>query len=180
MDPNNPTSFFFDEEDVDLYAVLGIQSTASEDDIKKAYRKLALIHHPDKHASSTEDAKQAASRKFQQVGFAYAVLSDKRRRAKYDATGSTEEGFDLAEGEDGWEAYFEALFESVTRDKLDEMKKAYQGERWREREGTKQSFAPPLLRYPPSRPVCDYHHRLLINYFFGGALFLVQARARRS
>ena len=128
MDPNNPTSFFFDEEDVDLYAVLGIQSTASGDDIKKAYRKLALIHHPDKHASSTEDAKQAASRKFQQVGFAYAVLSDRKRRTKYDTTGSTEEGFDLAEGEDGWEAYFEALFESVTRDKLDQMKKEYQGE----------------------------------------------------
>ena len=36
---------------------------------------------------------------------------------------STEDGFDLAEGEDGWEAYFEALFESVTRNKLDQLKK---------------------------------------------------------
>jgi DnaJ family protein C protein 9 len=130
MDSNNPTSLFFDEEDVDLYAVLGIQSTATEEDIKKAYRKLALIYHPDKHASSNEDTKQSASRKFQQVGFVYAVLSDKKRRAMYDTTGSTEEGFDLAEGEDGWEAYFEALFESVTRDKLDQMKKEYQGERF--------------------------------------------------
>jgi len=127
MDSNNPTSLFFDEEDVDLYAVLIIQSTATEEDIKKAYRKLALIYHPDKHASSNEDTKQSASRKFQQVGFAYAVLSDKKRRAMYDTTGGTEEGFDLAEGEDGWEAYFEALFESVTKDKLDQMKKEYQG-----------------------------------------------------
>jgi DnaJ family protein C protein 9 len=127
MVSNNPTSLFFDE-DVDLYAVLGIESSAMDEDIKKAYRKLALIHHPDKHASSTEAAKQAASRKFQQVGFAYAVLSDKKRRNKYDTTGSTEEGLDLAEGEDGWEAYFEELFESVTRDKLDQMKKEYQGE----------------------------------------------------
>ncbi|KAI0281378.1 DnaJ-domain-containing protein [Russula aff. rugulosa BPL654] len=127
MDSNNPASSFFDEEDVDLYAVLGLESTATDEEIKKVYRKLALIYHPDKHVSSTEDAKQAASRKFQQVGFAYAVLSDKKRRAKYDVTGSTEDGFDLAGGEDGWEAYFEALFESVTRDKLDQMKKEYQG-----------------------------------------------------
>jgi DnaJ homolog subfamily C member 9 len=128
MNSNNPASSFFDEEDVELYAVLGLESTATDEEIKKVYRKLALIYHPDKHVSSTEDAKQAASRKFQQVGFAYAVLSDKKRRAKYDATGSTEDGFDLAGGEDGWEAYFEALFESVTRDKLDQMKKEYQGE----------------------------------------------------
>ena len=127
MDSNNPTSIFFDEDEVDLYAVLGIEPTATEEDIKKAYRKLALICHPDKHASSTEDAKLAASRKFQQVGFAYAVLGDKKRRTKYDATGSTEDGFDLADGDDGWEAYFEALFESITRDKLDQMKKEYQG-----------------------------------------------------
>ncbi|KAH9043251.1 DnaJ-domain-containing protein [Lactarius pseudohatsudake] len=127
MDSNNPTSLFFDEEEVDLYAVLGVEPAASQEDIKKAYRKLALIYHPDKHATAAEDAKLAASRKFQQVGFAYTVLSETKRRAKYDATGSTEEGFELAEGEDGWQAYFEALFESVTKAKLDEMKKEYQG-----------------------------------------------------
>ena len=127
MDSNNPASLFFDEEEIDLYAVLSIEPTASQEDIKKAYRKLALIYHPDKHATAAEGAKFAASRKFQQVGFAYAVLSEKNRRAKYDATGSTEEGFELAEGEDGWQAYFEALFESVTKEKLDQMKKEYQG-----------------------------------------------------
>lgn len=129
MDSNNPTSLFFDDEEVDLYAVLGVEPTASQEDIKKAYRKLALIHHPDKHATAAEGAKLAASRKFQQVGFAYAVLSDKKRRAMYDSSGSTEEGFELAEGEDGWQAYFEALFESVTRARLDQMKKEYQGSR---------------------------------------------------
>ncbi len=118
---------FFDQDEVDLYAILAVEPTASQEDIKKTYRKLALIYHPDKHAAAAEDAKLAASRKFQQVGFAYAVLSDKKRRAKYDSTGSMEEGFDLAEGEDGWQAYFEALFESVTKEKLDQMKKEYQG-----------------------------------------------------
>lgn len=128
MDSNNPASLFFDdEEEVDLYAVLGVEPTSAQENIKKAYRKLALIYHPDKHATSAEDAKLAASRKFQQVGFAYAVLSEEKRRAKYDATGSTEEGFELADGEDGWQAYFEALFESVTKEKLDQMKKEYHG-----------------------------------------------------
>ncbi|KAI0306590.1 hypothetical protein B0F90DRAFT_1808252 [Multifurca ochricompacta] len=129
MDSKNPTSLFFSEDEVDLYAVLGVESTATEEIIKRAYRKSALICHPDKHASSTEEAKLAASRKFQQVGFAYAVLSDKKRRAKYDATGSTEETLELAGGEDGWEAYFEALFENVTRERLDQVKKEYQGSR---------------------------------------------------
>ena len=42
-------------------------------------------------------------------------------------TGKTDEGFEMVAGEDGWEAYFEEMFERVTRGKLDEMKKAYQG-----------------------------------------------------
>jgi DnaJ homolog subfamily C member 9 len=129
MDDADPISQFFPgEEDVDLYSVLGVESTASSDDIKKAYRRAALVHHPDKHATASEDARAAASLKFQQVGFAYAVLGDDKRRAKYDATGATAEGgFGLDAGEDGWEAYFEQMFEKVTRGKLDEMKKAYQG-----------------------------------------------------
>ena len=153
MDSNNPASSFFDEEDVDLYAVLGLESTATDEEIKKVYRKLALIYHPDKHVSSTEDAKQAASRKFQQVGFAYAVLSDKKRRAKYDVTGSTDDGFDLAGSEDGWEAYFEALFESVTRDKLDQMKKEYQGE-W------DIDLLQPVVVHPPNIRLDHFFYRL--------------------
>ena len=128
MDDNDPMNQFFPgEEDVDLYAVLSLQKDASLDSIKKAYRKLALIYHPDKHATSSEKAKQDASTKFQQVGFAYAVLSDSKRKARYDSTGRTDEGFELGAGEDGWEAYFEELFDRVTRGKLDEMKKEYQG-----------------------------------------------------
>jgi DnaJ family protein C protein 9 len=127
MDEDDPISQFFpDQESVDLYAVLSLTETATVDEIKKAYRRLALIHHPDKHASSSTSAKAEAATKFQQVGFAYAVLSDEKRRQRYDRTGKTDEGFELA-GEDGWEAYFEELFDRATRGKLDEMKKDYQG-----------------------------------------------------
>ncbi|KAG6849575.1 hypothetical protein H0H93_007278 [Arthromyces matolae] len=128
MDSEDPISQFFpDSDSVDLYEVLSVPQDANVDAIKKAYRRLALIHHPDKHATATDSAKAAASVKFQQVGFAYAILSDEKRRTRYDQTGKTDEGFEFAAGENGWEAYFEAMFERVTRVKLDEMKKEYQG-----------------------------------------------------
>jgi DnaJ homolog subfamily C member 9 len=127
MDDNDPISQFFpDQDSVDLYQVLSLTSDASQDDIKKAYRKLALLYHPDKHTNSSESARRDASTKFQQVGFAYAVLSDEKKRQRYDRTGKTDEGFDL-EDQDAWEAYFEEMFDRVTRGKLDEMKAAYQG-----------------------------------------------------
>ncbi|KAJ3531552.1 hypothetical protein NM688_g7557 [Phlebia brevispora] len=129
-DRPDPISQFFPDvepESVDLYAVLSLTSSAKPEEIKKAYRKLALLSHPDKHANSNEDTRAAASLKFQQIGFAYAVLSDEKRRERYDKTGKTEEGFDLGVGEGGWEEYFEDLFERVTKQKLDEMKTEYQG-----------------------------------------------------
>jgi DnaJ family protein C protein 9 len=132
MQDADPISQFFPDVDpstVDLYTTLGLLSSSlpSADDIKKAYRRAALRHHPDKHATATEDARADASRSFQQVGFAYAVLGDEARRKRYDATGSTAEGLGIECGEDGWDAYFEQMFDKVTKGKLDEMKKAYQG-----------------------------------------------------
>ncbi|KAH9484290.1 putative J domain-containing protein [Psilocybe cubensis] len=128
MDDNDPINQFFPgEEEVDLYAVLSLEKDATIEAIKKAYRRLALVYHPDKHASATEEAKENASKRFQQIGFAYAVLSDNKRKARYDSSGRTDEGFELGAGDDGWEAYFEELFDRVTRGKLDEMKKEYQG-----------------------------------------------------
>ena len=127
MDDHDPINQFFPgETDVDLYAVLSLNSDATTDAVKKAYRRLALLYHPDKHATATAQAKEDASTKFQQIGFAYAVLSDEKRKARYDTTGKSDEGFELEAGDDGWEAYFEDLFDRVTRGKLDEMKKEYQ------------------------------------------------------
>jgi DnaJ family protein C protein 9 len=127
MDEDPIAQFFPGEDSVDLYAVLSVSSDAKLDDIKKSYRRQALIYHPDKHVTASDKAKADASTKFQQVGFAYAVLSDEKRRKRYDSTGKTDEGFELSAGEDGWEAYFEAMFDRVTKGKLDEMKKEYQG-----------------------------------------------------
>lgn len=129
-DRPDPISQFFPDQEpefVDLYAVLGVENSAKPEEVKKAYRKLALIHHPDKHATAGESAKADASLKFQQIGFAYAVLGDEKRRERYDKTGKTDEGIELGAGEDGWEAYFEDLFEKVTKQRLDELKTEYQG-----------------------------------------------------
>jgi curved DNA-binding protein len=70
--------------ETDYYKILGVNKTATEDEIKKAYRKLAMKYHPD-HAK--ED--KAAEEKFKQVSEAYAVLSDKEKRQQYDTFGST-------------------------------------------------------------------------------------------
>lgn len=60
---------------MDLYAVLGVSKSATPDEIKKAYRKLASQHHPDKGGDTA---------KFQQIQEAYAVLSDSQKRSEYD------------------------------------------------------------------------------------------------
>lgn len=121
------SQIFPGEDDVDLYDVLGLKSDASQEDIKKAYRKLALLCHPDKNTNSSEHERAHALKRFQQIGFAYAVLSDEIRRKKYDRTGTTGEGLIDPDDNCGWDAYFQDLFDRVTRGRLDEMKKEYQG-----------------------------------------------------
>jgi DnaJ homolog subfamily C member 9 len=132
MEEDPVFQLFPGQDEVDLYAVLGLKSSDSLDNIKKAYRKLALLYHPDKHSASSEAAQKDASTRFQQIGYSYAVLSDEKRRTRYDETGRTDEagglGFGPGDGDEGgWEAYFEGMFEEVTRKRLDELKKEYQG-----------------------------------------------------
>ncbi|KAM8856575.1 dnaJ homolog subfamily B member 2 isoform 2-T2 [Spinachia spinachia] len=69
---------------VDYYNVLGVSKTSSQDDIKKAYRKLALKWHPDKNP----DNKEEAERKFKELAEAYEVLSDPSERDAYDRYGN--------------------------------------------------------------------------------------------
>src|SRR5437868_3350321 len=66
----------------DYYEVLGITRTASDEEIKKAYRKFALKYHPDKNPGD-----KTAEEKFKEIGEAYEALSDPQRRAAYDQYG---------------------------------------------------------------------------------------------
>src|SRR5689334_25131404 len=66
----------------DFYSVLGVQRAASEDEIKKAYRKLAMQYHPDRNNGSRE-----AEEKFKEITEAYDVLRDPNKRAAYDRYG---------------------------------------------------------------------------------------------
>jgi len=65
----------------DYYQILGVSKGAADDEIKKAYRKLALKYHPDKNKSA------GAEEKFKEVAEAYEVLSDKKKRDIYDKYG---------------------------------------------------------------------------------------------
>ncbi len=67
----------------DLYAILGVSKSASDDDIKKAYRKLAMKYHPDRNPDNKE-----AEEKFKEIQGTYEILSDKQKRATYDQFGS--------------------------------------------------------------------------------------------
>ena len=75
----------------DYYEVLGVNRDASDDDIKKSYRKLAMKHHPDRNPDSKE-----AEDKFKEAKQAYEVLSDGNKRAQYDQFGHA--GMDAAAG----------------------------------------------------------------------------------
>jgi curved DNA-binding protein len=78
-------------ETKDLYALLGVARTATEDEIRKAYRKLARKFHPDVNPNDKK-----AEDRFKEISLAYEVLSDKEKRARYDEFGadSLAQGFD--------------------------------------------------------------------------------------
>lgn len=88
------------------YEVLEVERTASEDDLRKAYRKLALRWHPDKNVGQEEEA----HRRFQELQQAYTVLSDPQERAWYDAhREAILRGGDGTAGADGEEVHHEGV-----------------------------------------------------------------------
>jgi len=92
LDPNNTKIDGYSNEanqkaeqarNRDYYQILGIKKNATPEEIKKAYRKLALKYHPDRN-SETEQTKKIAQRKFQDVSDAYSVLSDPKKKEMFD------------------------------------------------------------------------------------------------
>jgi DnaJ-class molecular chaperone len=108
----------------DYYDVLGVSRTAGPDDIKKAYRRLALQWHPDRHPAGE---REAAESKFKRISEAYEVLSDPEKRKRYDELGPgwhqgqefrprpddvhmSRAEFEKRFGEAGFSEFFETLF----------------------------------------------------------------------
>lgn len=82
----------------DYYQVLGVSKDVSQDEIKKAYRKLARKYHPDLNPGD-----KSAEEKFKEINEAYAVLGDPQRKAEYDRAGTTFEQFGGSEGGKGFD-----------------------------------------------------------------------------
>ncbi|TLM83313.1 J domain-containing protein [Pseudarthrobacter sp. NamE2] len=100
--------------DKDFYKILGVAKDASDADIKKAYRKLAREHHPDKNPGNT-----ASEKKFKDISEAYSVLSDPDERQQYDAIRAMGSGARFAPGSagagnGGFEDLFGGLFTGNT------------------------------------------------------------------
>src|SRR3990167_11125815 len=98
----------------DYYEVLGVAKNASEDDIKKAYRKLAMKHHPDRNQG---DGSKVAEDKFKEAKEAYEMLSDAQKRAAYGQYGHAgvdpNRGGPGAEGMGGFAEAFGDIFGDI-------------------------------------------------------------------
>ena len=85
----------------DYYKILGVEKDATEEQIRKAYKKLAIKWHPDKNP----DNRKQAEEKFKEIGEAYSVLSDPKKRRDYDHGGFSFEDFGFDDGFDPMEIF---------------------------------------------------------------------------
>lgn len=86
----------------DWYAILGLDRNCNDDEIRKAYRKAALMYHPDKQATLGDEEKAKAEEKFKEVSEAYNVLIDPQKRRMFDSGADMEDGMDGMGGMGGF------------------------------------------------------------------------------
>ena len=136
----------------DYYEVLGVLKSASSEEIKKAYRKLALKYHPDKN----KDDKGAES-KFKEASEAYHVLSDKERRKNYDQFGHA--AFEGTGGRGGFSNFdFTSAFSDIFgSDIFEDFFDGFGGGRQRGRRRS-SDFRGADLRYDLSISLEDAYH----------------------
>lgn len=109
-------------ESKSLYEILGVERTASQQEIKKAYHKLALRLHPDKNPGDEE-----AKEKFQQLQKVISILGDEEKRALYDQTGIADDDALVGEAADNLQEYFRAVYKKVTEADIEEFEAKYRG-----------------------------------------------------
>ncbi|CAN0887645.1 Chaperone protein dnaJ 6 [Linum grandiflorum] len=105
-----------------LYQVLGVENTASQQEIKKAYHKLALRLHPDKNPGDEE-----ANEKFQQLQKVMSILGDEEKRAVYDQTGCVDDADLAGDVAQNLKDFFRTMYKKVTEADIDEFYATYRG-----------------------------------------------------
>ncbi|GAB2266972.1 Chaperone protein dnaJ 6 [Dionaea muscipula] len=110
------------QEDESLYAILGVERTASQHDIKKAYHRLALQLHPDKNPGD-EQAKE----KFQQLQKVISILGDAEKRALYDESGVIDDADLAGVAFQNLHDFFRTMYKKVTEADIEEFEANYRG-----------------------------------------------------
>jgi len=118
----------------DFYEILGVDRNASEEELKKAYRRLARQFHPDTHSGEPE--KKAAEEKFKEINEAYATLSDQDKRHRYDTFGHVDGG-------QGFEGFGPGGFGDIFNDIFEDFFGGHQG-RTRASRGSDLEYNLPL------------------------------------
>ncbi|KAI4348729.1 hypothetical protein L6164_009416 [Bauhinia variegata] len=109
-------------EEKSLYEVLGVKRTVSQQEIKKAYYKLALRLHPDKNPGDEE-----AKEKFQQLQKVISILGDEEKRALYDQTGCVDDADLAGDVVQNLRDFFRAMYKKVTEADIEEFEANYRG-----------------------------------------------------